>query len=171
MKSTGVRFAATCAFSLIEVALALGVTGFCLASVVALLPLGINSNQAAFSQTTAASIITHVLADLRATPASVPPSLTGTSAEYLIKIPADVAGGTSSTITTLYFGNSYQQFSFAPQLGTSRYRLTVTLPPPAGNRTATYVTLLVSWPAAPDPTLSTSALAGSVQVVGALNRN
>ena len=170
MKSSAVRFAGACAFSLIEVALALGVTGFCLASVVALLPLGINSNQAAFSQTTAASIITHVLVDLRATPASVPPSLTGTSAEYSIPIPADVAGGPSTT-KTLYFGNSYQQFSFAPQAGTSRYRLTVTFPPPAGNRTATYVSLLVSWPAAPDPTLSTSALAGSVQVVGALNRN
>ena len=169
MKHVGIQVASAAAFSLIEVALALGVAGFCLVAVVALLPVGVNSTQAAFSQTAATSIITHVLADLRATPASVPPGTAATSAEYSIPIPADAAGG-SSTTKTLYFGDSLQQFSFASQAGASRYRLTITFLPPKGDRTATMVTLLVSWPAAVDPTSST-ALGGRVQAFGALNRN
>ena len=170
MKPRRTRAASAAAFSLVEVALALGIAGFCLVAVVGLLPVGINSNQAAFSQTAAASILSHVLADLRATPATVPPGIAITSAQYAIPIPADTAGGASTT-KTLYFGDSAQQFSFAPQAATSRYRLTVTFPPAAGDRAATFVTLLVSWPAAPDPASPTAALAGRVQVFGALNRN
>ena len=165
MKRSGARVASTAAFSLVEVALALGVAGFCLVAVVGLLPVGLNSTRVAFAQTAATDIITHVLADLRATPASVPPGGAATSAEYSIPIPADAAGG-SSTTKTLYFGDSLQQFSFAPQPGTSRYRLTVTFLPPAGDRTATFVTLQVTWPAS-----STPATANRVQVVAAFNRN
>ena len=162
--------AASAAFSLVEVALALGIAGFCLLAIVGLLPVGLNSNQNAFSQTAAASILSHVLEDLRATPATTPPGSTATSAQYSIPIPADTVGGTSTT-KTVYFGDSAQQFSFAPQASTSRYRLTVTFLPPAGDRTATFVTLLVTWPAAPDPASPTAALSGRVQVFGALNRN
>ena len=166
MKATDSKFRVAAAFSLVEVALALGISAFCLVPLVALLPLGFNSNQAASSQTTAANIITHVLADLRATPAGILPGNAATSAQYSIPIPAAGASGT----TTLYFGSSLQQFSFAQQPGTSRYRLTTTFIPLAGARTATAVMLQVSWPAGVSPT-STNALAGRVQVFGALNRN
>ena len=170
MNSATTRVGSTAAFSLVEVALALGIAGFCLVGVVALLPIGLNTTQAAFSQGTAADIITHVLADLRAIPASVPPGGTTNSAEYSIPIPASAASG-SSTTQTLYFGNSLQQFSFAPQSGASRYRLTVTFLPSTGDRTATFVTLQVTWPATLDPASSAAALGGRVQVVAALNRN
>ena len=175
MKATDPKFRAAAAFSLVEVALALGISAFCLVPLVALLPLGFNSNQAASSQTTATSIITHVLADLRATPAgppppsaqySLPPGASATSAQYSIPIPA---AGTSGA-TTLYFGNSLQQFSFAPQAGTSRYRLTTTFLPSTG-RSATGVTLQVTWPATVDPVAAPNNLAGRVQVFGTLNRN
>ena len=164
------------AFSLVEVALALGISAFCLVPLVALLPLGFNSNQAASSQTTAASIITHVLADLRATPAgtpppsaqySIPPGNPANSAQYNIPIPAAGAPGTA----TLYFGNSLQQFSFALQAGTSRYRLTTTFLPSAGGRAATGVMLQVTWPATVDPVAAPNNLAGRVQIFGTLNRN
>jgi hypothetical protein len=170
MKTTHARFASAAAFSLVEVALALGVAGFCLVPLVGLLPLGFTSNQAAFSQTTAASIITHVLTDLRATPATLPPGGATTSAEYSIPIPADASGATPSP-ATLYFGSSVQQFSFALQPGTSRFRLTVNFLPPAGGRTSTWVTLLVTWPAPINPAGSGGGILGRVQVFAALNRN
>ena len=165
------RFGRAAAFSLVEVALALGVASFCLVPLVALLPLGFTTNQSASSQTASASIITHVLADLRATPSSLPPGAATTSAEYSIPIPADAAGGAATSPTTLYFGNSGQQFSFAPKPGSSRYRLTVSFLPPAGDRTSTWVTLLVTWPAPIDPVASPSGPTGRVQVFAALNRN
>ena len=161
MKSTPSRLRVA-AFSLVEVALARGIVAFCLVPLVALLPIGFNSDQAASSQTAAANILTHVLADLHATPAN-----SATSGQYAIPIPA--AGGSGTT--TLYFGNSLQQASFATQAGTSRYRLTATFFPPASGRTATGVTLLVSWPATVDPAVAPNALAGRVQAFGALNRN
>ena len=56
------------AFSLIEVTLALGVAAFCLIAVFGLMPVGVQTNRNATSQTAATNIIAAVVADLRATP-------------------------------------------------------------------------------------------------------
>ncbi len=64
---------AAAAFSLVEVALALGVASFCLISVIGLIPVGVNTGQIASDQTIAGSILTEVLTDLRATPRTSPP--------------------------------------------------------------------------------------------------
>src|SRR5438105_1380239 len=56
------------AFSLIEVTLAVGVAAFCLIAVFGLMPVGVQANRNATSQTTATNIIAAVIADLRATP-------------------------------------------------------------------------------------------------------
>ena len=157
-------------FTLVEVAVAMGVTSFCLLAVMGLVPLGVNTGQVASDQTAAGSILTHVLADLRATPPAAPSASSATSTEYSVPIPS--SGVTSNTPVVRYFGNSAQQFSFSPELGASRYRLTVTFLQPTGGRTATGATLLVSWPARVDPrNPATGTPTGRVQIYAALDRN
>ena len=56
------------AFSLVEVTLALGVAAFCLLAVFGLVPVGVQTNRNATSQTAAANIMAAVVGDLRATP-------------------------------------------------------------------------------------------------------
>ena len=90
------------AFSLVEVALATGIAGFCLLAVFGLVPLGVSTGQTASDQIAANSILTHVLADLRATPMTSPPGGAATSKEYKIPI---------GTPEVLYFGSAGQQFS------------------------------------------------------------
>jgi len=58
----------TSAFSLVEVALALGIAAFCLLTVFALVPIAVLANRNATSQTAATNITAAVVADLRATP-------------------------------------------------------------------------------------------------------
>jgi uncharacterized protein (TIGR02598 family) len=149
MRSWRCRIAA---FSLVEVTLALGVAGFCLIAVFGLLPVGVQTNQRATSQTAAASIIANVVADLRATPN--PPRI-NTSVQY------EITFGT--TKPPLYFDGAGQ---FSTSLGpNSRYQLNVTFPWTSGN---TYgANLKVTWPAA-----ATAANAsGSVETFAAFDRN
>ena len=155
------------AFSLVEVALALGIAGFCLVTVIGLVPLGVSTEQIASEQAAASSILTHVLADLRATPATLPPGAAATTAVYAVPIPAATAAAPAPFVR--YFGNTLQQFSVAPLSGSSRFRLTVKFLPPPGGRAATLATLLVSWPAQVDPATGTPA--GHVQFSAALDRN
>ena len=159
------------AFSLVEVALALGVAGFCLIAVFGLVPLGVNTGRLASDQMAASSILTHVLTDLRATPTTTPPGGSATSQEYQFGIPAN--GGSSTT--TLYFGSTDRQLYFSKTMtSASRYRLTanVVAPTTTGDRTATQVTLLVTWPAQIDPNNATTGSAASrMQMFAELDRN
>lgn len=171
MKLSTAQWKSSAAFTLVEVALALGVASFCLVTVMALVPLGVDTGQMASDQTTASSILTHVLADLRATPMTSPPGATATSTEYSVTIPAQTTGATTTPVVR-YFGNSAQRFSLSPVAQTSRYRLTINFLPPASDRTATGVTLLVSWPPQVDPgNPSTGTPTGRVQVFAGLDRN
>lgn len=172
MKPSSARRRLAAAFTLVEVALALGVASFCLLAVMGLVPLGVNTGQMASDQMVAGSILTHVLADLRATPPTAPPGGAATSLEYSVPIPANTASTASGTPVVRYFGDTAQQFSFAPTLGTSRYRLTATFLPSTGGRSATGVTLLVSWPPRVDPNDATTGTpTGRVQIFAALDRN
>src|SRR6266516_223292 len=58
----------TGAFSLVEVTLALGVAAFCLIAVFGLVPVGLQTNRNATSQTTATNILSSVVSDIRASP-------------------------------------------------------------------------------------------------------
>ncbi len=141
----------TAAFSLVEVTVALGIAAFCLVAVFGLMPVGVQTNRNATSQTAATNIMAAVVADLRATP-KTPGTWTGTSPQFGIPL------GTS---TTLYFDSS-GQFSTSLQTD-SRYQVNVTFPS-AG--TLTYADLKVTWPAA-----ATSANAsGSVETFAAFDR-
>jgi uncharacterized protein (TIGR02598 family) len=138
------------AFSLVEVTLALGVAAFCLMAVFGLMPVGVQTNRKATSQTAATNIMAAVVADLRATP-----SANNTSAQF---------GITFGTAKTLYFDGAGQ---FTTTLGAnSRYQLSLTwnASAPSGLR---YADLKVTWPAA-----ATSANAsGSLETFAAFDRN
>src|SRR5215469_5230401 len=56
------------AFSLIELTLALGVAAFCLIAVFGLVPVGVQTNRNATSETAATNILTSVVSDIRASP-------------------------------------------------------------------------------------------------------
>src|SRR5438034_11731020 len=96
------------AFSLIEVTLALGIAAFCLIAVFGLIPVGVQTNRNATSQTAATNIMASLVADMRATTSL-------TSAQY---------GITFGTAKTLYFDSAGQ---FTTSLGAnSRYRASIT---------------------------------------------
>jgi uncharacterized protein (TIGR02598 family) len=139
------------AFSLVEVTLALGIAAFCLIAVFGLMPVGVQANRNATSQSAATSILSNVIADLRATPK--PPAI-NTSVQYGITF------GTNPP--PLYFDGSGQ---FTTSLGTnSRYQLNVTWYGTSGLR---YADVKVTWPAAATPANAN----GSVEMFAAFDRN
>src|ERR1700730_9366275 len=88
------RTHSTAAFSLVEVALALGVAGFCLITILGLMPASLKTNQTSTRQTTANGILSAIAADLRTTPATTPPGGSTTSNLFGIQFQRN---------TTLYF--------------------------------------------------------------------
>lgn len=137
-------------FSLVEVTLALGIAAFCLIAVFGLMPIGVQTNRNAASQTAGTSIIAAVIADLRATPRT-----STTSSQF------GIAFGTN---TTLYFDSAEQA---STSLGAnSRYRLNITWNGSLGLR---YADLRVTWPAPVDPATTTPS--GSVETFAAFDRN
>ncbi len=157
------------AFSLIEVTLALGVAGFCLIAVFGLLPIGVQTNQRALSETAATAILSSVVADLRATPKTVNGLPVTTSTQYVI---------TFGTAKTLYFDSSSRCSTdpagsskpdgslWSPPIQT-RYQLNVTFPPNGGLAySPTYADLKVTWPAAAIAANAT----GSSEIFAAFSR-
>ena len=141
----------TSAFSLVEITLALGIAAFCLLAVFGLMPVGVQTNRNATSQTAATNIIAAVIADIRATPTG-----NATSSQFGIPIV------TSSP--PLYFDDTGQ---FATARGAnSRYQLNVTWNPSAFTGLF-YADLKVSWPAAANPANASD----SVEMFAAIDRN
>jgi uncharacterized protein (TIGR02598 family) len=143
------RRRSNCAFSLVEVTLALGIAAFCLIAVFGLMPVGVQTNRNATSQTAATNIMAAVVADLRATPTT-----TNTSSQFAI---------TFGTNKTLFFDSTGQ---FTNTLGAnSRYQLNITWnSAPSGLR---YADLKVTWPAA----AITVNASGSMETFTAFDRN
>ena len=139
----------TSAFSLVELTLAIGIAAFCLIAVFGLMPVGVQTNRNATSQTAATSILSDVIADMRATPRTSP-----TSSQFAI---------TFGTARTLYFDGPGQ---FTTVLGAnSRYRVGITFPSsPTG---LSYTDLKITWPAAAAP----ANASGSVEMFAAFDRN
>jgi Tfp pilus assembly protein PilV len=175
----------TLAFSLVEVTLALGVAAISLIAIFGLLVTGTQTNHTAIEQTASSDILTAVAVDLRATPKTSPPGGAAISPQYKINLPANPVA--STTTSSLYFSSQGQCSStlngFTPcdpsapiplPTPTARYRLVVTFavpsPTPAATpaRTATFVNLRMTWPAAANPTnVNTSA----AETFIALDRN
>jgi uncharacterized protein (TIGR02598 family) len=137
------------AFSLVELTLAIGIAAFCLIAVFGLMPVGVQTNRNATSQTAAASILSNVIADMRATPRT-----NATSSQFAI---------TFETEKTLYFDGAGQ---FTTSLGAnSRYRVRITFPSsPSG---LSYADVNITWPAAATPANAN----GSVEMFAAFDRN
>jgi uncharacterized protein (TIGR02598 family) len=135
-------------FSLVEVTFALGIAAFCLIAVFGIMPVGVQTNRNATSQTAATNLMAAVVADLRATPKTI-----NTSSQFAI---------TFGTNKTLYFDSMGQ---FTTSLGTnSRYQLTVTWSGSTGLR---YADVKVTWPAAATAANAT----GSTDMFVAFDRN
>jgi uncharacterized protein (TIGR02598 family) len=150
------RIHSSAGFSLVEVTLALGVTAFCLIALFGLLPLGVQTNQSSISQTAAASVLSSVVADLRATPKT-----TLTSRQY------DITFGTPKL---LYFDGQGRAVTPTDPNATPRYRVTITFPASStGAFASTFVSLKVTWPALADP--ATITLAGFVETFAAFDRH
>ena len=153
------------AFSLVEVAMALGVAAFCLIAIFGLLPVGLKIDRSAFEETAANGILSAVAADLRATPPTSPAGLEATSGQFAIPIPGSSLA-TAPAPFTLFFTSEGQSTTSLD--ATSRYRLTLTFPSnSSGAKTATLVNLQVSWPAAVAP----EKAAGRATMLLALDRN
>jgi uncharacterized protein (TIGR02598 family) len=138
------------AFSLVELVLALGVVAFCLYAVFGLMPVGMQTNRNATSQTAATNIIAAIVADLRTTPAAAT-----TSPQFAI---------TFGTDNRLYLDASGQaSTSLSPD---SRYQLNIKWnSAPTG---LPYADLKVTWPAPVDPAITTPS--GSVETFAAFDR-
>src|SRR5690349_6168772 len=135
------------AFSLVELTLALGIAAFSLIAVFSLIPVGIQTNRNATSQSAATNIIASVIADMRATTSS-------TSPQY---------GITFGTAKTLYF-DAAGQFTTA-LTANSRYQASITFPAsPAG---LSYADVNITWPAAAAP----ANASGSAEMFAAFDRN
>ena len=140
----------TAAFSLVEVTLAIGVAAFCLIAVFGLVPVGVQTNRNATSQTAATNIAAAVAADLRATPTT-----STTSSQFAI---------TFGTARTLYFDGAGQ---FTTLLSAnSRYQLNVSWNS-SGFTGLRYADVKVTWPAAATP----ANASGSVETFAAFDRN
>jgi uncharacterized protein (TIGR02598 family) len=150
------------AFSLVEVTLALGIASFCLIAVFGLMPVGIQTNRNATSQTAATNVMAAVFADLRATPRA-----STTSSQLSIRF---------GTGKTLYFDSQGQascdvagllkpncSSSWAAPLQT-RYRVNISFPQTG---VLTYADVKVTWPAAATP----ANASGSVETFAAFDRN
>ena len=161
------------AFSLVEVTLALGVAAFCLLAVFGLMPVGLQTNRNATSQTAATNIIAFVVADLRANYRTTIPG-PGTWFSPLLCI-------TLGNTTTLYFDSQSRCSSnlagstnpcgggfTTPAPLQTRYQVTITFPPSTGN--LTYADIKVTWPPTYVVTSPTPIPSGSVEMFAAFDR-
>jgi uncharacterized protein (TIGR02598 family) len=161
----------TAAFSLVEVALALGVAAFCLIALLGLLPAGVKTQQTSIQQTTANQIISQISSFLRAD-VRLPPGQEN-------KVCGD--DGTCdwgnlhghwrdrAVPDTLYFTNDAKQVALngaPPSDAVFRAAITYRTPP---SETTALATVRVSWPAAVDPDVG-GVPAGSVMATIAVNR-
>jgi type II secretory pathway pseudopilin PulG len=160
------------AFSLVEVTLAMGVAAFCLLAVFGLMPIGVQTNRNATSQTRATNIMAAVIADLRATP-KTGGTWTGTSSQFCIALPPAI------TPIILYFDSegrcSNDLVGSTSPCGVAwvppihpRYQMNITFPLMDN---LTYADLRVTWPPTVVQTSPTPVPSGSVEMFAAFDRN
>jgi len=143
-------------FSLVEVALALGVASVCLGSIMTLLPVGLNNCQNASSQTGATSLMTAILTDLNNT------AVTGTSGQQQLS-PQFGIDRSSTGATLLYFDSVGNFASDIGSLQFPKYRVSVS----AVAGTTSLERFVITWPAQ----AQLSNIEGSVETVVAIDRN
>ena len=116
--------AGTKGFSLVELALALGVVSFVMIALFGLLPTGLNTNDAAVQETGAVNVLAAVEADLRATPNS---TTSVASSQFAITIPSG-SPSPSTTFATLYIASGGNTVTTSAG---AHYQLSIWMTPPA----------------------------------------
>jgi hypothetical protein len=174
------------AFSLVEVAFAVGVASFCLITIIALIPAGITANQSSIEQTQATSLLSAIVADLRSAPAPTSAAAAGPflSPRYQIPLPRAADAATTAPGYSLFLQEdgtlSGTLNANADPTKNPRYRVLINFYPPGTNPAlnskslaATRARILITWPALSDATVSAapSKFTGSVETVVELNRN
>jgi type II secretory pathway pseudopilin PulG len=159
------------AFSLVEVTLALGIAAFCLIAAFGLMPVGVQTNRNATSQTAATTILSSVVSDMRTTAMATPGAVL--SSLYNIRIPAP---GSTAELQTRYFdgeGRCSRDLagsirpdgsSWTPPIQT-RYQLNVSVP--LRTTGLIYADIKVTWPAA----AAAANPSGSVETFAAFDGN
>ena len=118
-----------------EVLLALGILSFAVLMVLALVPLGLQTNQDSQEESVAVNIVGSLVADWRAVD-------TTTNASFIFHLPAISAKMTPSN--TFGISDSGQ----VTNIEAARYRVAYTVVPPATNSFSPYyVHFTLSWPA------------------------
>jgi prepilin-type N-terminal cleavage/methylation domain-containing protein len=162
-------------FSLVEVVIALGVASFCLLTLMGLLVVGINGSSMSAQQSVAVNIATAVATDLRATPLNgqnYTPTLKLFSPRFGIAVPAPTTASGMQSFFVSVDGTPLTQvypttITATPPAGTA-YRVTLQgplRPSVTGQRVASPVFILVTWPGDADPNESVwpSHFTGSFQ--------
>lgn len=156
MKTPGNITARETGFSLVEVCLAVGLIGVCVASMQGLLPAGIRVARDSTEQTACATMLSAVAADLRYTA-----SATNVSPRYGINIPA--SGSSSSTNIYLAGDGNMVGSAKDARFGVS---VNITNAPSASVSSLASARIKVFWP----PTASVDKPQGSVETIAAFNR-
>ncbi|MDX2082011.1 MAG: hypothetical protein SFU53_14595 [Terrimicrobiaceae bacterium] len=160
-------------FSLVEVTLAVGITAFCLVAIFGLLPIGLNTNRAAFEQTAALHQASAVVADIASTPAGL--GVATNSSTFGVLLPALGAPAQQSAV---FLSDAGLPVTTAAD---ARYLAVVSVaPPPADFGIApTRLHILMTWPAAPNAGIARTGtnlraaltnVAGSVETTSAIFR-
>ena len=119
------------AFSLVEVAIAVGIAAFCLISIIGLLPKGISANKESLKTTEASAIIETLFADIRSAAAG--------SNSFIYGINPNL-----SQVTTRYLDRTGQE----KVESSADLRLIVTVEaPPTGVIAPSFVRAELVWPA------------------------
>ena len=146
-----------------------------------LLPVGVNTNQGSFEQTGAANVASAIVADLRATALTTPPSNQYTP-RYQILIPGSPSG--TSPATSFFVREdgtlSGTMGGNADPTQSPHYRITLSFvstgsatSSTAGNPNATAVRVFITWPALADAAAATvpSKFSGSFETFTGLVHN
>jgi type II secretory pathway pseudopilin PulG len=161
-------------FSLVELTLALGIAAFCLIAVIGIIPVGVQTNRNATSQTAATNIMAAVVSDVRATSKTK-----FGSTQFGVTIPSNHNGGVApncqpcsgcwnAQTQTRYFDGSGKLVASAAAL----YRITLTLvqnPTATTSTGALFYDVRATWPAQADPCATTPS--GSAEMFAAFDRN
>jgi len=156
------------AFSLVEVTIALGIASFCLLVAFGLLPIGMATNRDSIEQTTAASLSSSIVADLRSTSTGLPGS--ASSPRYGVVFPA---AGNGSQVTSFFLTPDGSTNNPGASTGSPLFRATITVATPATGRAASTGRVWITWPAMADQNINAlpSHYSGSFITVVGLDRN
>ena len=152
-------------FSMVEVAMALGLVSFAFVSIVSILPLGLSDTRNAVAGTEAGCVLAAVSADLLAAPlgATQTPRF-----QILLPNASNLSVGSLATLYTGETGSNRDRNGTLITLpGNAKFKAVVSFQPRSANQKISIpVRISVSWPAA----AAANATASTLETVIALNR-